>query len=528
MRVEVRLSPRFLASVVLVSILLPLLFGFVSEAGFLTFYPVYVSVAYVRPPVVFDTVTGGFVSTSLGLNRTSANVTVEVNVSYVIALVHRSAVYWSNFTRDPFETGELIPLTGSWSWNGEEVVLTLSGWPSGYGGEAIALFNVTLPESYNTIYIEYDFRFGSTRGYGWADTIFMLSDRSSFYTVGVHWNGSTLFFSYYPIFYIEVYEYNGSWTLLNSTQAIGQGSVTSSYDMTSFFEPAVRRLGMASGTDVLLVAYGDRSDVAALGIGGYLDPDSPSTLTIYFDYVIVTVDVMPFTVNVTGLQPGWTVDILDENNNRVASGTADSTGTAVIDFWHVKFLPNATIVIYDSWGNPIASQRFDWVVGGDVYRLYNPLEEGFSSTVLEAANNSTQTFTAWLRLRGFSVEKGTVYTLNVTVEAPGSKPLLNITIVNGAVVSSIAGPVTLYPGYSSYVGIYVNASMNTSVVLYLDYVYGMDGVTVYYPVKLQVQVYDPPPKIIVSGVRVFNVYALVPLKVSPLSPPLKSVPSDRR
>ena len=102
----------------------------------------------------------------------------------------------------------------------------------------------------------------------------------------------------------------------------------------------------------------------------------------------------------------------------------------------------------------------------------------------------------------------------MSIAAPGSTASTNISVVGGTVVSDVAGTVTLYPGYDSYIQVYVEADLNTSVTLKLAYVYRLSGVRVVYPVLLTIKLFDPPPRVEVRGYRVFPVLALQPLPLS--------------
>jgi len=72
-------------------------------------------------------------------------------------------------------------------------------------------------------------------------------------------------------------------------------------------------------------------------------------------------------VNVSGLTPGWTVVLKDENGAIVASAQANSRGVASLNVITRPIVKKATIEIY-SGATLILSESFDVVVGGDVYK----------------------------------------------------------------------------------------------------------------------------------------------------------------
>jgi hypothetical protein len=108
--------PRWIATVVALVTLLSLT---QQALGFVAVYlPSTLQASYVKPPVVFHDVGGGYTTALLGPNSTSTNVTVDIPANYIITLVSRAAIYWSNFTSDPFASGELIPPIYLKAWRG--------------------------------------------------------------------------------------------------------------------------------------------------------------------------------------------------------------------------------------------------------------------------------------------------------------------------------------------------------------------------------------------------------------------------
>ncbi|MEZ0345794.1 MAG: hypothetical protein ABWK01_04525, partial [Infirmifilum sp.] len=72
-------------------------------------------------------------------------------------------------------------------------------------------------------------------------------------------------------------------------------------------------------------------------------------------------------VRVTGLQPGWTVELWN-GSKLVASAVADAGGAASLNVLQLPIIRGATIVVKDSAGQIIISKTLDVVVGGDTYK----------------------------------------------------------------------------------------------------------------------------------------------------------------
>ncbi|AKG38589.1 hypothetical protein MA03_03830 [Infirmifilum uzonense] len=89
--------------------------------------------------------------------------------------------------------------------------------------------------------------------------------------------------------------------------------------------------------------------------------------TAFFDdLVLATGD--PRYVNVTGLDPGWSVEIW-RGSTLVASGVADATGVARLDVKLYPIVQPATLVVKDGSGAIVLSRTYDVVVGGYVFRV---------------------------------------------------------------------------------------------------------------------------------------------------------------
>ncbi len=100
-----------------------------------------------------------------------------------------------------------------------------------------------------------------------------------------------------------------------------------------------------------------------------IKPTAPRLAGVYYDFILVTVNAMPDTVRVEGLEPGWIARLRDQAGAVVAEAVAGADGVAVLDLAGVWAVRYATIEVYDAEGNPLASKLFPEVMGGDVYAV---------------------------------------------------------------------------------------------------------------------------------------------------------------
>lgn len=452
------------------------------------YYPVTIETRVQKPPVLLvESNDVEIVDTRLGVNKTNATINVTLagqDTPYFIGLLRRTAVYWSDFNTNPFETGDLYVYNPSaqcsWTWNpAGYITLVATGTADSEGGECIVALNRTLTISPN-IYVNYNFRI--RYGLGFADVIFRTCPQgTAYYTVGAYDYSDSFFINDY----ISIFLYDGTgWNLLNYTNNNIYIYKNIWYDMTAKRSDDTGLLALASGTSWLLTAHDNTVDVECAGIGGYYD--SGSNFTVDFDLLLVTLGAPPFYVNVTGLQPGWYVRILDSQGRPLANATANGP-TVSLDAWQWKFAENATIEVYDSstLGTLLARSTFRWVVGGDLYIVSNA-QNGVSVNLVNANNTGGETYYAGLRLESYSVN-GTFY--NVTLwAAVGDQETSRIEVINGSLATAAnTTSVPFPPGYEARVYIYVNAESGGVMVLDLRFYYSIGGVIVEYPVNVTIR-----------------------------------------
>jgi len=87
--------------------------------------------------------------------------------------------------------------------------------------------------------------------------------------------------------------------------------------------------------------------------------------TSYFDNFIIS-SVDPRYVQVTGLEPGWRVELYS-GGTLIGSAVADASGVARVTVVTDLIVVNAGIVVKDSTGSVVIEKTFTEIVGGDEY-----------------------------------------------------------------------------------------------------------------------------------------------------------------
>ncbi len=438
------------------------------------------------PPIHLQQPSDTQVYTSIGAHNTSANVSVYIPSTYTISLESRRAVYWNNFDDyDPLATGELVPLnndTCTWSWdsvNGELVGET-TGLSVEYGGECILLINRTIPVD-QEIYLDINMMWDGASTYPhYSDLVYMNKTSGLFYTIGNNYRTDRVY----------LWLWDGAWNLLDSARFSGWSFYTDTwYDL----------LGMRNNTngylaeiyeDTLQVdTYDTTVQVDTVGLGLY----SFYGEIVRYDLILLTLGGPPYYVNVTGLEPGWYVEIYDENYNLLAS--VQSTGTQVsIDFWDYKMVKNGTIVVRDSGYNYITSNTFSWIIGGDTYHV-GYASYGSTYNILGFVNNDTDTtFNVSLILSNITISSGSpgiLYELDIWIDSGGqvTDPITvyyNSTGGTYEVGSWSTSVLKLYPLYPGNIYLYWYSDPGVTVSMTLLFVYWISGVLVVYPINVTV------------------------------------------
>ncbi|MEM3659518.1 MAG: hypothetical protein QXU11_03790 [Thermoproteota archaeon] len=307
-----------------------------------------------------------------------------------IELTKRNAFIYDDFSTDPF-SGRLVANTGAWSWNPAGYVQVSADGPSGsWGGAHVAYFVNNTPPGANTVYVLsrelFVFSYPNQRA-GLA----MIGSDNAFYTLDA--------FRLTPNppqagnRRLGAWRYDGSWYqirqssniagLTDNTWLIFLGSRnvnTGAMALTVFNSAGTQTIGSLTCTDTSL-------SINRIGLSIYDPTMGSGPVAAGFDDFVACADANPRFVNITGLTPGWTVVLKDENGATVASANANTRGVASLNVITKPIVRNARIEIY-SGATLIASKSFDIVVGGDVYRR----------TVVENVKNAVEECLMYYRM----------------------------------------------------------------------------------------------------------------------------------
>jgi len=358
------------------------------------------STVTVSTPAVFfaDPGTPG-VTVNLYNYGTAADVYAGAAIDLV--LERRSAVFYDTFDADPFASGNLTILTCTWYYNATAGAVTISASQRArtYGGECIAYANVDVSQyatAGRTVYVAFlvwrsVFRNSGTH---YFDSVYINTAQGTLYTIG--WQNTPLTGRTGDSVSSTIYYYSGATGFVQlGYSSLGTSYVTE-YDYLTYVASAVNfsswtAIHWFNGNVLTSAAIGSsyRMYINRAGLG-YWTSTTLVSGTVYFDNLVVTVDAPPWFVNVTGLPEGWRVVLKNSTGGVVSQAVADSSGLAVLNaapppyvdltvnpgFRDGFIFPGATIEVYDWRGNLVLSKTFDYVVGGDLYRL------GFSGNLL--------------------------------------------------------------------------------------------------------------------------------------------------
>ncbi|MCI4436263.1 MAG: hypothetical protein JHC33_05560, partial [Ignisphaera sp.] len=409
----------------------------------------------VYPPTVYfsDPGTPG-VSVSLENQGTKATATVNVP-GLDIVLDKRSAIFFDTFDSDPFTAGNMTAVSCTWGWDPTTKAINISAnsqGPSQYGYECIAVANIDISQYVATgrrVFIatlvwRSEFVPGNQlvgNPYAYFDTIYLgIYPRGpKLYTIGfenylqVNRTGDQIS--------SWIWYWTGSSWVSIANKSLGISTTLEYYFLSyivSWIDFSAWRAYHWNQTVLNQASIGSKYKFRPSQVGiGYLTSTTDVTGTVYFDNLVVTVDAYPWLVNVTNVPPGWRVVLKNATGYVVSQAVADSSGVASLNVAPPKvdlsvypnyrdgfIIAGGTIEVYDDKGNLVVSKKFDYVVGGDVYRL-----NGFRGNVLRVDSTSTQPFQSYLVL--------TRYT-------DCSNSYVWLYLVNTS--STLSSPITIYRG----------------------------------------------------------------------------------
>jgi hypothetical protein len=449
--------------------------------------------ANVYSPAVYfsDPGTPG-VSVSLENQGTKATATVNVP-GLDIVLDKRSAIFFDTFDTNPFTAGKMIAVSCTWGWDSTTKAITISANARGssqYGYECIAVANIDISQYVTTgrrVFIATlvwrgSFSWSGTP-YFYFDTIYLSGSR--FYRIGFR-NDIRSGRTGDQITSQIMYWTGSSWTTIAS-QSLGISTtleanflsyVVSWIDFSAWYVYHWNQTVLTQA----LITPDYRFSPSQVGVG-YLTSTTFVTGTVYFDNLVVTVDAYPWLVNVTNVPSGWRVVLKNATGYVVSQAVADSSGVAFLNVAPPKvdltvypnyrdgfIIAGGTIEVYDDGGNLVTSKKFDYVVGGDVYRL-----SGFRGNVLRVDSTSTQPFQAYLVLTRYTgCSNSYVWLYLVNTSSTLSSP---ITIYRGSPTSTQTTILIMRSinGVAGYIYAVAYVPKGTSCSLLLEFMYSFSN-----------------------------------------------------
>jgi hypothetical protein len=447
----------------------------------------------VYPPAVYfsDPGTPG-VSVSLENQGTKATATVNV-LGLDIVLDKRSAIFFDTFDANPFTANKMSAISCAWDWDPTAKAITISAnarGPFWYGYECIAVANIDISQYVATgrrVFIatlvwRSPFQASGTP-YFYFDTIYLSGSR--FYRIGFR-NDAQVGRTGDIITSQIMYWTGSSWTTIAS-RSLGISTTLEHYflsyvvswiDFSAWYAYHWNQTVLTQASITPLYRFSP----SQVGVG-YRTSTTSVTGTVYFDNLVVTVDAYPWLVNVTNVPPGWSVVLKNATGYVVSQAVADSSGVASLNVAPLKvdltvypnyrdgfIITGGTIEVYDDRGNLVTSKEFDYVVGGDVYRL-----NGFRGNVLRVDSTSTQPFQAYLVLiRYTGCTNSYVWLYLVNTSSTLSSP---ITIYRGSPTSTQTSILIMRSinGVASYIYAVTYIPKGTSCSLLLEFRYSFSN-----------------------------------------------------
>jgi len=323
-----------------------------------------------------------------------------------IDLYSRENIFYNDtFDTDPFINRRLINLSCVWSYDpvNRNIYIRVTSRPPTYGGECIAVVNMTLPSS-GTIYVASIIRVNTGEGYA---EIALVRDSSAFYTLGAH-------FSTFPV--RRAYEiwryYKGIWSrLARSTDRTLSYNVN--YNFVSEYTFNTGYMALWSNRTQKVTATDTRFSPIQAAPSIYYESGE---LYVVFDNLVITINAPPWFVNVTNVPIGWRVVLRDASGNIISNGKSTG-GNVSLDVWDYFIVSNGTIEVYDDRGVLVGARTFNYIMGGEVYRVsVYEYRDSFTGLVIGVGGSS----------------KILIYNISSSIESPILTHVINAdTVFNG-------------------------------------------------------------------------------------------------
>ncbi|MGQ9479182.1 MAG: hypothetical protein ACUVQ0_04050 [Thermoproteota archaeon] len=280
--------------------------------------------------------------------------------------LEKRAFIWDDFSINPIGSSMTVT-SGTWRWEQDAagngyLRVDANGPSDGWGGMCVAYYpSGTYPmPSGRTIYVLVKERHSITAN-GQHVGLLMIENQNRFYSFEYYHAGTNTQ-------RIRIIRYFNNWqnpssvslSLSDNVWRTFMGSRTVNNGLMNF---RVAELGIS------VSATNTQINVGQFGVGVRVE-NSGTSMTAMFDDFIACVDSDPRYVTINDVNPGWRIEIKDQNGNTVFSSVA--TGRkVVIDVLSRPIIRNGRIEVYDYAGNLMnpGTTDFDAIVGGDIYRF---------------------------------------------------------------------------------------------------------------------------------------------------------------
>ncbi|MEM2941325.1 MAG: hypothetical protein QW304_07255 [Thermoproteota archaeon] len=448
-------------------------------AAVFVYYPITMTGSWVDPPVRFQDPSTSGVSVTLSNDNTTA--VVDATTSRDLVLDDRNAFIYDDFNTNPFTTGRVTVLGGT--YNDQVRYVT--------GANPYVRFRRPSDGSYNLDHVLVYYQNNPTPV--GARRIFLLAKSTRTSSANGLWKGFFLFNSVSSELYYT-YEFwdssPGMTIVIVRPDAAGRlvtGGITDGG--VQYIQWGVRdkvsgymEHRIYSGTSLLSTISTTNNEFANtpsyVGFGGALEANE----RFNFDDFVACADADPRFVNVTGLDLGWAVYLEDSGGAVLASATAGPDGVASLNVITTPIVRNGYLRVMQGSTTIVPSKFFDVIVGGDVYRCISVLTD---RNLLAYRNFDTKSYNVYLKLDSYSIT-GYVYSLNLWVSSgTGTTP---IQFVNNINVTDTTSTISLGSGATNYIHGNATLTRSSTVVLTLSFHYYIPSseVEVEYPVTVTI------------------------------------------
>ncbi|MEM2087479.1 MAG: hypothetical protein QXF52_02240 [Thermoproteota archaeon] len=307
-----------------------------------------------------------------------------------LVLKKRNALFYEDFSTNPFAEGKLVTNTGAWNWSSNGYIQCSADGPSGsWGGSHVAYYPTYVDGS--AVYLLSKLRYSSTTR---SHVGFIMSESANrFYTAEFYRDSSNNR-------RLAIWRYTGTWpsqpnartsdlsSLSDGTWLIFLGSIN--FD--------TRRISITAydsyGNDLTGASrsYNDPNILNARRPGLQIRDEASGggSVSAIFDFLIISVDADPGIVKVEGLDRNWRARIEDANGNGLTSWYTADKGVAEIIVRSNPIVRNAYLHIRNGAGATVIKKGFSEIIGGDVYIF---LREGSILNAVEECNLYYKMFT---------------------------------------------------------------------------------------------------------------------------------------